>query len=979
MQDCNYLYALAFTVGGNSGIALVSARSEADAMQILRNSGQYNGIPFSYIINKIQNIGLTSTIRNELLLESYVNAMGAYESLINEVKCLKGEKGDKGDPLDYESVQEDSVIADNDFICYYETETGETKKIKWTTLVTFIDIPVAIDIDHDDLHLDETKGLQFANREYNLAAPYGLGYKILRKGSTLASQVVSTNTIYELRYDFDLDEGSLTVPEGCTLKFVGGSVSNGTITGNATAIEAPDYQIFNDITFAGTFRGALNAVWVGAKSGDSSYDNAAILQAWFSGYASIFKKLYFPTATYYFLSQSTLTTDTRNLVLDGCNSLFCANIPTDDEYVIKIQTGTTSAAEGFRFENIRLTNNKTTSGKNISRTRGILLDGTQRFEFCNIQISYFDIAVEIVNTWYGGFSGQCGLRMNRIGLFLHCSSGFSEINTLDFHNITFKGVARSVVEVIYPQEAGESEADYVMRTASCGIDAYCLLQGVAARGCVLETFDYAIRTNWWKASSAATSSGGTFAIDSCYFEDNRVEDIYVGPGNYQLFGTGSNYHYFFHEMSISNCRFFTIQHVYLYGVRAFIYANQAFTLQVNSSNQLTSIVDYQGPVTIGGTVGNNVTINKIGGRNKSLYASNGTTSAPSTNFQKLQQTRDYGTITSRLNGYSRTSTASSDNNVSFKVWNFETEPKVRYGFDILPHEAYYDGNNEYFRDLVPSGNSVVPVTVNTSYQLTALNTYGSISLYEFIRRWKAGSEYTGTVKNLYPYKITANPTAGTVVDESGNIVGFGINALGSTITTASTGTYRFIDALIVARISYSRIKQSCDLLQNGRDYSELRGDVNAASSETAYLSCYGNSRSSVQKRINAVYYQTSDNKLYIYNGFDWVEMTSPFQRYYYKSYGVKLAERATMADLPGQTFTNYATGITYTFAFRPKNSYKWVPSIGLVDSLDHPNGYDDDNTLDYATELSAGEMVIYNGDLYKWNGSEFEMINSTAI
>ena len=97
MQDCNYLYALAFTVGGNSGIALVSARSEADAMQVLRNSGQYNGVPFSYIINQIRNIGLTSTIRTELLLESYVNAMGAYEALIREVECLKGDKGDKGD------------------------------------------------------------------------------------------------------------------------------------------------------------------------------------------------------------------------------------------------------------------------------------------------------------------------------------------------------------------------------------------------------------------------------------------------------------------------------------------------------------------------------------------------------------------------------------------------------------------------------------------------------------------------------------------------------------------------------------------------------------------------------------------------------------------------------------------------------------------------------------------------------------------
>ena len=38
------------------------------------------------------------------------------------------------------------------------------------------------------------------------------------------------NTIYEIRYDFDLNGGTINVPENCTLKFEGGSLNNGFIT-----------------------------------------------------------------------------------------------------------------------------------------------------------------------------------------------------------------------------------------------------------------------------------------------------------------------------------------------------------------------------------------------------------------------------------------------------------------------------------------------------------------------------------------------------------------------------------------------------------------------------------------------------------------------------------------------------------------------------------------------------------------------------
>lgn len=54
-------------------------------------------------------------------------------------------------------------------------------------------------------------------------------YIILRKNKSFSSQVTQQNTIYEIRYVFDLDGTSVTIPSGCTLKFNGGKVSNGIV------------------------------------------------------------------------------------------------------------------------------------------------------------------------------------------------------------------------------------------------------------------------------------------------------------------------------------------------------------------------------------------------------------------------------------------------------------------------------------------------------------------------------------------------------------------------------------------------------------------------------------------------------------------------------------------------------------------------------------------------------------------------------
>jgi hypothetical protein len=90
----------------------------------------------------------------------------------------------------------------------------------------------------------------------------GMGYVILRKDKTFAEQLTKTNTVYEIRYDFDLDGESVTIPSGCVLKFEGGSLTNGILIGDGTTIQAPQVSIFSDIAISGSWNiSEIYSVW----------------------------------------------------------------------------------------------------------------------------------------------------------------------------------------------------------------------------------------------------------------------------------------------------------------------------------------------------------------------------------------------------------------------------------------------------------------------------------------------------------------------------------------------------------------------------------------------------------------------------------------------------------------------------------------------------------------------------------------------
>lgn len=150
---------------------------------------------------------------------------------------------------------------------------------KWFNLYDYRNnIIQSIVPDEEDLTAsipDENRNslVSLKDRVYDPTSFSGKGYKILRKNiQTVDGKIKNIftpdminqpNTIYEIRYDYDLHNATINLPQNCILKFCGGSLNNGKLNGNNSIIEASPIRIFGkDIEISGTFVNSMNyAEW----------------------------------------------------------------------------------------------------------------------------------------------------------------------------------------------------------------------------------------------------------------------------------------------------------------------------------------------------------------------------------------------------------------------------------------------------------------------------------------------------------------------------------------------------------------------------------------------------------------------------------------------------------------------------------------------------------------------------------------------
>lgn len=115
-------------------------------------------------------------------------------------------------------------------------------------------------------------------------------FRLLSKGAEVSfiNQVKDKNTIYEIRDVFDLGGATVTIPEGCVLRFLGGRITNGTIIGNRTSIQAPDIQIFSYDRTRYCIKGTWNidawkTIWFGTIDDGKAMMDKSTYEMKFSG------------------------------------------------------------------------------------------------------------------------------------------------------------------------------------------------------------------------------------------------------------------------------------------------------------------------------------------------------------------------------------------------------------------------------------------------------------------------------------------------------------------------------------------------------------------------------------------------------------------------------------------------------------------------------------------------------------------------
>lgn len=94
MSEAFHLYVISFTVGKEAGLALVAAQDEKSAFQILKNGGSRYCEGYSLI--QTRDIGMTANCHYGLLLESYVNALQAFDAITSVANYMRGPAGPVG-------------------------------------------------------------------------------------------------------------------------------------------------------------------------------------------------------------------------------------------------------------------------------------------------------------------------------------------------------------------------------------------------------------------------------------------------------------------------------------------------------------------------------------------------------------------------------------------------------------------------------------------------------------------------------------------------------------------------------------------------------------------------------------------------------------------------------------------------------------------------------------------------------------------
>lgn len=239
-----------------------------------------------------------------------------------------------------------------------------------------------------------------------------MGYKVLNPAMSFSSQVTAANTIYEIKDEFDLNGGSVTIPAGCTLKFNGGSLRNGTINFNYTLL---DGNPLITTSIAGSIKNnQLNVLWLGARAEDKTFDNTPIFQKaidWAENNKPSI--VYVPIGTFYIKSTVNMKAGvkfTGEAKGNGKTVIRAASSMMDMFY--------SESSNGMRIMNIQIDGNRT--GTYYSHATGFNSESTTLAEN---GINFYDL-------WYNEFNNVNVYNCSQWAIKIRHDSWVTDINNI---------------------------------------------------------------------------------------------------------------------------------------------------------------------------------------------------------------------------------------------------------------------------------------------------------------------------------------------------------------------------------------------------------------------------------------------------------------------------------------------------------------------------------------------------------------------
>lgn len=377
--------------------------------------------------------------------------------------------------------------------------------------------------DEEDLTatIEEGKAVvRFRDRE----AIRGKGYLILRSGKSAIEQMTKPNTIYEIRYDFDLGGETLEVPANCVLDFKGGNIDNGEIVGNNTAVVAEGVSIFGDnLTLKGKWSiDNIYPEWFGAIGNNANDDTNAIQSAIvFSNIAGGCVKLAYKT---YKVTSSINVYN--NTYIQGCNgglgywNAKSCIVQYSPVPVINLK----STSSRYIYNSLRIDGIGVTYDSSVVLTKNCI--GIAAIEDIS-RIKGFLLSNVFVYGCYYGFRMAC-YDSNDRAFSLNSWTGCNFMR--NFYGVYFDGVNSGTnwINLNSWRDCGFSENKYI----GFSIRRFHSAQENLLDSCSIETNGYNNEDNYEGIGVDIQSNGGITTLLNCYLENNVSKKLKEGYDTY---------------------------------------------------------------------------------------------------------------------------------------------------------------------------------------------------------------------------------------------------------------------------------------------------------------------------------------------------------------------------------------------------------------------------------------------------------------